>query len=906
MFEFSIMSLIPDVFFTRALDVTVDVVVKMGQHVLNEEVLRKIRLLRSDRGFRVAFEGALERASDRFVGEYVDQDEDLVEAIVDDEGFFKNQEVQGALLTVLQNPGMYLAEQQAVLAASFDSVLPRRRNRERVRRAVDFFLKCLAKEVWNLPELRPAYAAYFQRMTVDGINQLVAVQKVQLEAQLEANQANLALGSDIRAALLTLTEAMVEQKLLPAPPQSPPIRRTQAGGGGKAEGGSLPILGSAKPLVRHNLPRPDYERFVGRKKELGEVRRLLLPTTRHFVVTIDGVGGIGKSALALEVATGYLRHAEQLPEEERFEAIVWTTAKQSVLTGQGISRRRQALRTLDDIYSTIAITLEREEIIRTRSEEQEELVRRALTQQRVLLIIDNLETVDDERVMNFIREVPDPTKVIVTTRHRVDVAYPIRLEGMSQSEALELIANEAHIKGVRLTKTQAVRLHKRTGGVPLALVWSIAQMGFGYGVSSVLTRLGQPTNDIAKFCFEGAVEGIRDPSTGSGHRTPAHKLLMALSLFAPDASRDALGYVAELPELDRDDGLVALETLSLVNRKDGRFAYLPLTKTFAAAERKRYPEFDQKSSRRWVDYLRNISKRPDSEYYWRYQDYAFYAEGPNILQAVQWSYINGTSEDVFELVLAAQNYLDSKGEWNTALTLIEQALELANSIQKPLAIARLSNPLAWFLQQRGEYETARTLYLDGLHQYRQVGNDEGQAITLHHLALVYRKTKQFEKAKELCDQAWRIAENLAEGDLNALLNTEYGKLARDMQNYPLAWQYFTQVQEWFEQKAEETPSDQVLARATWGQLAIVAYHLGRPQEAKDLCLKSLEFFKSFGAKAFLPTLNYRLALAEAALGEHDAALKHAQHALEWFDRLGMRPDNVEAKRLVEQLTAQTA
>ena len=47
----------------------------------------------------------------------------------------------------------------------------------------------------------------------------------------------------------------------------------------------------------------------------------------------------------------------------------------------------------------------------------------------------------------------------------------------------------------------------------------------------------------------------------------------------------------------------------------------------------------------------------------------------------------------------------------------------------------------------------------------------------------------------------------------------------------------------------------------------------------------------------------RLALAEAALGEHEAALRHANHALEWFKRLGMRPDYVEAKRLVEELTS---
>ncbi len=92
-------------------------------------------------------------------------------------------------------------------------------------------------------------------------------------------------------------------------------------------------------LVRHNLPQPDYARFVGRKAELKQIGQLLLPKTRHFVVTIDGIGGIGKSALALEVAHTYRRHADNLPEAERFAALIWTSAKQTVLTGEGIALR---------------------------------------------------------------------------------------------------------------------------------------------------------------------------------------------------------------------------------------------------------------------------------------------------------------------------------------------------------------------------------------------------------------------------------------------------------------------------------------------------------------------------------------------------------------------------------------
>ena len=205
-----------------------------------------------------------------------------------------------------------------------------------------------------------------------------------------------------------------------------------------------------------------------------------------------------------------------------------------MLTADGIAPRQQITRTLDDIYATIAIRLEREDIIRSRPEEQDERVTKALTRQRTLLIVDNLETVDDERVNAFLRELPAPTKAIVTTRHRIDVAYPVRLTGMPKEDGLALVAQECDKKGVTLTEVEAEKLYDRTGGVPLAIVWSIAQMGYGYGVEAVLRRLGQPTSGIAQFCFEGTVRRIRG--------TDAHRLLMALCLFPTDASREALGF----------------------------------------------------------------------------------------------------------------------------------------------------------------------------------------------------------------------------------------------------------------------------------------------------------------------------------------------------------------------------
>ncbi len=214
--------------------------------------------------------------------------------------------------------------------------------------------------------------------------------------------------------------------------------------------------------IFHNLPQPDYERFIGRQEEIKSIQKLLSPKSRHFVITIDGVGGVGKSALALEVAYKYLRRNSELSSDERFAAIIWTTAKKNVLSGEGVTAKQPALYTLENIYTTIAVSLNREDILSALDDHKNDLIRDALTKQRSLLIVDNLETIDDERVINFIRFVPEPTKVIVTTRHRIDIAYPIRLLGMSESEAKEFTTDECKKKNVEMIIDEINILIRRT------------------------------------------------------------------------------------------------------------------------------------------------------------------------------------------------------------------------------------------------------------------------------------------------------------------------------------------------------------------------------------------------------------------------------------------------------------
>lgn len=174
--------------------------------------------------------------------------------------------------------------------------------------------------------------------------------------------------------------------------------------------------------VLHNLPLPDGHALVGREAEERRVREVLrpYPHSQHPALTIDGVGGVGKTALAKRIAYDYV--ARGFSGGDSFFAVVWTSAKANALEDAGIQQRSPTLRNLQDIYSAIAMTVRRPDILAAQPESHDRLIRELLSDhdKRVLLIVDNLETVDDQRVIAFLRDLPAPTKVIVTTRHRLE------------------------------------------------------------------------------------------------------------------------------------------------------------------------------------------------------------------------------------------------------------------------------------------------------------------------------------------------------------------------------------------------------------------------------------------------------------------------------------------------------
>jgi LuxR family glucitol operon transcriptional activator len=656
-------------------------------------------------------------------------------------------------------------------------------------------------------------------------------------------------------------------------------------------------------LPRHNLPSRDYEQFIGRQKELDELQQMLqpYPKSRHHLVTIDGIGGAGKSTLALETAYLYCEKYYELPEADRFEAIVWLSAKQLHLTADGILKQRQHFNSLKDLYEVISHVFEMPEIIRSHVQDQGKIVEKILGERRTLLIIDNLETVDDEELLMFLRMLPDPTKAIVTTRHRIDVAYPLRLRGLSDADALTLIQQEAARKHVVVPSEAQEKLFQKTGGIPLAIVWSIGLVGLGKSIESTLRQLSQGQNDISKFCFEAAVAQIQDQD--------AYNLLLALAIFEESVNRDFAGIVVGLSDdhIRRDDGLSELIRLSLANKDGDRFSLLPLTRTFALNILSKRMDLERVLRQRWINLLIEISI-PYSQPHWKGRNRELMRqEGQHFVAMAHWCQENSRIDILLKILPALAFYYDMIGNWNERIRIGKFSLEYANlSGDLKSAIYIQIHVLGWVLCQQNLYEEAKYYIEDAIKISSQLGDVAWQCEALLMYAQALRGQKEFNLAREYCVRAAEFVAILDEEQklhMQADIEIELGKIARDSSNWQEALKHFMSARNVFTPDNEDSQPVFNLERA-WGiniNLGLTYYELGDLNAAADLYTESLKFAREIGSKGTMTGLLVRLATLEEQRGNLQMAFSYASEALDWSKYLGMKKEQQQAGAICARL-----
>jgi predicted ATPase/DNA-binding SARP family transcriptional activator len=232
----------------------------------------------------------------------------------------------------------------------------------------------------------------------------------------------------------------------------------------------------------HNLPA-QLTSFIGREKEIAEIRRLFSHTR---LLTLSGVGGTGKTRLALEVASGLV---------EDFEHGVWLVE---------LARITDPALILPSVAAVFGLQ-------QTRGISLEELLHNHLQKKRLLLILDNCEHLISEvaLVADSLLHATQEIKILATSREALGLTGEtiylvpsLEIPDLGQRTSLELLA---HCEAVRLfieratsalpafTLTEAnapaiIQICQRLDGIPLALELAAARIKV-LSVEQIATRL---------------------------------------------------------------------------------------------------------------------------------------------------------------------------------------------------------------------------------------------------------------------------------------------------------------------------------------------------------------------------------------------------------------------------------
>ncbi|MCB0214037.1 MAG: hypothetical protein KDJ52_32165, partial [Anaerolineae bacterium] len=588
-------------------------------------------------------------------------------------------------------------------------------------------------------------------------------------------------------------------------------------------------------------------------------------------------------------------YSDDLSHREAFEIIVWTSGKLEFLDADRIRPRTQVISTLSEIYSTIAHVLGRNDILQAPPEKRDEIVHTVLSQRRTLLIVDNLETIDDDLVTSFLLELPAPTKAIVTTRHDIPASFPVELSNLPQTDASKLIRDHCSHRNIVLPKDKEKTLCQRTDGIPLAIIWSVSQIARGYEVDTVLERLKDSEEDLSQFCFKKIVDDLK------ASQFDAYSMLLALSLFADFANRKTLGYMIGLDNncledvVRRDNNLADLVKYSLVNKIDNKFRMLSLTRSYARAQLSKEPNLEITLRRRWLNYFNNLLLLTDHLNFELLD-----LEHGNIADVIEWCWRNGHISDFLEFVDRFSSFLWARGYWAENEELLSKALEYTDDLkqlEKPKA--KLNVHLAYILSVNKKYKEAEEACQRSLAILKTFDDTDAYVGALSVLGYIYIQKDSLEDAEEVLREGLKLAhvDTLQDKGLRARILRNLGQIYSEKKIYNKAMKFLDEALGVFEKY--EIKNDQY--SYTYRLAGITAMKQGKTVMARNFLEKSLDLATEFKVPIDINRAMHELAHLEASVGNKNRALNLAEQAKKGHMELGDIAGIVEMQTLIDKL-----
>jgi predicted ATPase/DNA-binding XRE family transcriptional regulator len=680
------------------------------------------------------------------------------------------------------------------------------------------------------------------------------------------------------------------------------IRRLAEGLGLDARTQSA-LLASVHPKVKFDtaeadnaldlspLPRP-LTSFVGRERELAEIKHLLASTR---LLTLVGPGGVGKTRLALYLATDLVhKFRDGVLLVELAGIADPRIVPRAIATGLGL--RDQPGRPM--VEATMA----------------------ALGVRRLLLVLDNCEHVVgacaalvDQLLRNCVE-----LRVLATSREALAIGGetvwrlpslslpgrvgrpPVEIVAQSEAGQLFLARVRAALPSFALTEANSpaiAQICRRTDGIPLALELAAARVSV-LSVEQIAERL----DDALHLLVAGSRMAPARQQTLRATLDWSYSLLEErekrlferLSVFASAWDLEAAEAVCAGDEVEPSNVLNALGRLvdkSLVLAEPNqvrvaRYRLLEPLRQYARERLQATPE-GERVRLRLADFFLQVAEQAEPALTGPDQQARLHAlekDHDSLRAVLHWALEHRDESRGLRLAVALGRFWRIRGHLVEGSEWLEQLLKLGGTAPQPTAVRAKAETHAGHLAfAQGRWEAAEIHYQSSLAIQRRAGDRLGIAGSQRDVGSVAQAQGEYGRASALYELSLALLrKQRAKQGIAECLN-DLGEIARHRSEYERA-----------NELNEEALSLQRELGDTWGvarslrELASVARHRGEYARSLALSEQALELQLSLGDRLGEAYCRSNLALVAQRQGNHAYASSLFECALVLFQDAGDR------------------
>lgn len=595
-------------------------------------------------------------------------------------------------------------------------------------------------------------------------------------------------------------------------------------------------VGAQRERTPSNLPHL-LTRFVGRDDQL---QRLAQSLETDRLVTLMGVGGCGKTRLALEV--GHRLKAE-------FADGVWFIDLAPLTDPNWIPQA---------IASTLKLSQSK---IQAVTDELIEHFRESST----LLILDNCEHLIDAcaRLARRLLEACPQLSVLATSRESLQLSgeriwrldplpipdYGLNAEDLRSYALVRMFLDHArgYRPDFRLLEANAgavASICRASEGIPLAIelaaAWLrvlsapeiAARLSSDLGLLTTETRDAPSRHRSIQTVFDHSWELISERS---------QRLFMRLSTFRGGFTRKAAESVAGASLMQ----LSALLDKSLLYRDDdGRYGSHELLRQFGEAKLEASGEADATRERHLAFYRElaetaepHLAGESPGEWLRRLT-----AESDNLRAALSWALETGRSEDALRMAAALARFWNLRGHLTEGRQWLDQALERVEEAELATQAKALhqAGELAW---RQGDYASTEECQRESLFRYRQLADQSGISQALVGLGRVAHEQGRLDEAEQLFTESLEIERSVGNGRGTAVALGNLGEVMLEQGDPQGARDYLQQSLDILRELGDRSAECNVL-----NNLGYVASVQGEIEDARAYLHESLSVAREIDDK----------------------------------------------------------